>query len=166
MKKINLVVIFFLAICHMTSCKKDSIETDPKDERYPIDFKFINTTENVLRVVNFGVGVSFPIEYESTLKSQHFPKVQPHDTLFLRVDTTKGYGNFGYIGCATQISIDVYYKLNDSMIYASGWRTKTDTIRSKADAKVFFYWPNDTLYCDKIIGYIIYKQGNYGLFDE
>jgi hypothetical protein len=165
-KKMKLIGIIFLIITSF-SCEKNDCDcfqkTDPKDERYPINYNFVNTTDSELRALNFEVRTFFPIEYVTNFSYEHFPDVFPYDTITKTVDTTGGIGHFGYIGCATQMEVNVYYDINDTLTYVSTWWTKTDTIRSKADAEIYFFWPNDTLYCEKVMGYTYTRRNKLAM---
>ena len=143
----------------MISCDKDDI-VNPNDERFPVNYRFVNTTNLTLGALNFEVGTFYPIEYITNVTYKHFPKVDPFDTITMKIDTTGGYSYFSYIGCTTQMLVNVYFDLNDSIVYCSSWSTNIETIRQKSDSEVFFYWPMDTLKCVKVKGYT-YKRYKY-----
>jgi len=168
-KRLKLIGIILLIITSF-SCEKDDCEcfqkTDPNDERYPVKYHFVNTTDSELRALNFEVRTFFPIEYGTNFHYKHFADVFAYDTLTITVDTTGGIANFGYIGCATQMEVNVYLDINDTLTYVSTWWTKTDTIRSKADAEIYFYWPNDTLYSEKRMGYTYTRHNKSAMIVE
>ena len=70
------------------------------------------------------------------------------------MDTANGMGHFGYIGCTTQMLINIYSDYNDTLTSITTWVTRPDTIKSKADANIYFNWPSDTLYSEKRVRYI------------
>lgn len=162
MKYLKIIGLIFLVIS-FASCEKDECEctqiTNPEDERFPVNYHFINTTENKLRALNFKVRTFYPSDYYGTnLKYTHFPDVFPYDTITMTIDTTGGIGSFGYIGCETQMQVNVYLDINDTLTYVSTWHTKTDIINCKADADIFFFWPNDTLYAEKILNHTYVRK--------
>jgi len=128
----------------LVSCKKDVIVQNSIPTKYPVIYRFINTSGNTLRDASFTARTYFPVENETNLNTIGSLNVLSKDTI-----TTTDSSPLGYIGCATQMEVVVYMNINDSLVYLSTWYTETDTIRCQADAKVYFYWPNDTLYSEK-----------------
>lgn len=152
-KKYLLLLIILLSII---SCRKEKIEDtiaiDPLDEKYPVNYRFINTTEKKLSALNFTTATFFPNKYSTLLSYTHFPNVAAFDTITKANGLMDDYDNRGYIGCTTQMEINVYQDINDTLGYISTWVTRKETIRSKTDAEIFFYWPTDTLFSHKKLG--------------
>ena len=98
------------------SCEKDEANPiiEQKDERFPINFMFVNTMDKSLMALNFEVRTYFPIQDKSNIHYKYFPDVMPFDTITMIVDTITTTLGLGYISCVTQMEINVYLDINDT----------------------------------------------------
>ncbi len=138
------VVTLFLMACH-----KDEVVED-KPNLFPIKYYFINTSPNVIWSVNMTAYTYFPEVNQTNIHYKNFSNVATQDSLLIRVDTSSVTKSWGYVGCQTQLELNVMERRPGSMLYISTWQTDRGEIQSEADAQVFFTWPGDTVRATKI----------------
>lgn len=134
------------------SCRKE-VDIDPTQESFPIRYYFINASAGQLNAVNLTTNTYFPIINKTNIYYKSFPRVRVSDSLLISVDTSSVTKSWGYVGCKTQLEVNVIEQRPGSVLYVSTWLTKQDSIKSKSDAQLYFVWPKDTLTAKKTAGY-------------
>ena len=134
------------------SCRKEA-DIDPAQESFPIRYSFINASAGQLNAVNLTTNTYFPKINKTTIYYKSFPRVRILDSLLITIDTSSLTKSWGYIGCKTQLEVNVIEQRAGSLLYVSTWLTKQDSIKTKSDAHLYFVWPRDTLRAKKTAGY-------------
>lgn len=133
-------------------CRKEA-DIDPIQESFPIRYYFINASAGQLNAVNLTTNTYFPKINKTNIYYKSFPRVRVSDSLLISVDTSSITKSWGYVGCKTQLEVNVIEQRPGSVLYVSTWLTKRDSIKSKSDAQLYFVWPKDTLTAKKTAGY-------------
>jgi hypothetical protein len=138
----------------MGSCRKEG-EIDPTQDAFPINYYFVNRSASQLNAVNLTTSTYFSKIDKTTIFYKSFPRVRSLDSLLITIDTSSANKSLGYIGCQTQMEVNVIEQRTASLLYVSTWVTKRDSIRAKSDAQLYFVWPEDTLTATKTAGYYV-----------
>lgn len=150
--KLFAVIASFIVLLVVGSCRKE-VEIAPTQELFPIRYYFINASAGQLNAVNLTTGTYFPKINITNIYYKSFPRVRVSDSLLITIDTSSIAKSLGYIGCKTQLEVNVIEQRPGSVLYVSTWLTKQDTIKIKSDAQLYFVWPKDTLTAKKTAGY-------------
>jgi hypothetical protein len=152
--KLLAVVASLITLFSVSSCRKE-VDINPTQESFPIRYYFINASAGQLNAVNLTTNTYFPKINQTNIYYKNFSRVRVSDSLLISVDTSSATKSWGYIGCKTQLEINVIEQRPGSILYVSTWLTKQDSIKTKADAQLYFVWPKDTLIAKKTAGYYV-----------
>ena len=150
--KLFAVIASFIVLLVVGGCRKEG-EINPTQESFPIRYYFINASAGQLNAVNLTANTYFPKINKTNIFYKSFPRVRVSDSLLITVDTNLVTKSLGYVGCKTQLEINVIEQRPGSVLYVSTWLTKQDSIKTKSDAQLYFVWPKDTLTAKRIAGY-------------
>lgn len=145
---------FFIVLLIAGSCRKE-VEINPTQDLFPIKYYFINSSANQLTAVNLTTNTYFPQINKTNIFYKNFPRVRSLDSLLISIDTSSSTKSFGYVGCKTQMEVNVIEQRTGSVLYVSTWITSQDLIKTKSDAQLHFVWPKDTLTAKKTAGYYV-----------
>ena len=175
----HLFLTAFMLLVFFACKKKDAPTPDPDppappvNNNFPVKFIFISTDTN-LKIVNIDLYTARPSINHDVVSGGYLNK-RYNDPKFLGYtfkDTIVLYDNtktYYYLGCLKTSTIVVKYKIplnpntNNNMRYCEYTSAKdpkkhdiaVDTIKTKADAIIYFRWPQDTVNYTKV------EEGEY-----
>ena len=152
--KLLTLTAFFTILLIAGSCQKER-EINPDQELFPIRYYFINAASSQLNAVNLTTNTYFPKINKTNIFYKNFPRVPSQDSLLITIDTSSVTRSMGYVGCKTQLEVNVIEQHTSSLLYVSTWLTDQDSIKTKSDAQLYFVWPKDTLTAKKTAGYYV-----------
>ena len=152
--KLVAATALFMILLIAGSCRNE-VDIDPTQESFPIRYYFINASAGQLNAVNLTTNTYFPKIDKTTIYYKSFPRVRLQDSLLITIDTSSTAKSFGYIGCKTQLEVNVLEQRASAGLYVSTWVTNQNLIKTKSDAQLYFVWPTDTLTAKKTAGYYV-----------